>query len=838
MRFNFFKLMRRYLVLTACLGCMAILNFPLMVNAQKNNKMSRYHLLMDHDWKFFLGDDKNASATGFNDGDWRRLDLPHDWSIEGNFDKDAPTGGGGGYLPAGIGWYRKNFQLSAWAVSKQVNLQFDGIYKNSEVWINGHYLGKRPNGYISFGYDLTSYLKKGSNTIAVRVDNSEQPNSRWYSGSGIYRHVWLDITNAMHVDQWGTHITTPQADSVSAVVNVRTKVDNRGMARDGVLTSVIYDGNGRKVASTSISVSVGRDTSAECSQQLQVASPDVWSVDAPHLYTLHSVITSGKKVVDDYKSTFGIRTLEYSNTKGFLLNGKRVKINGVCLHHDGGCVGAAVPIKIWETRLDLLKEMGCNAIRTSHNPVAPEFLDLCDKMGFLVMDEVFDVWETGKVKFDYHRDFDEWWKTDLSAQIQRDRNHPSVVLWSAGNEIGDQGRDRGVTLLKGLLDVFHAEDPTRPVTTGNDQIAADGGSTKLAFLNAEDIVGYNYVDRWHERRELYYGIDHYDHPNWKMIGTESEALRNAPDYSLTVDGGRVTPNYASGMIRAEQLWKFVAVHDYVIGDFMWTGIDYLGEAHGAAKGSIAGEIDMTNRPKDGFYFYQSQWTAQPVLHLFPHWNWEGHEGQIMPVLAYTNCDTVELFVNDKSYGIKVQEFPRQGTSGGWNSYARPLVNGTTADLHLTWDVAYEPGTIKAVGRKNGRQMIIDEIHTAGKPAALRISKDSTAVHADGRDVALFYIDVVDAQGNIVPDADNLIRFNVTGSGRLLAVDNGNQADLNSFKLRERKAYKGHAYAVVQAGSTSGYIKINIQADGLAPASVSLLTQKLPSETMVFEDLKQ
>jgi beta-galactosidase len=829
--------MRRYLTVAACIGCLMILHFPLRVNAQKNAKLSRYHLLMDRDWKFFLGDDKNALAISFNDNGWQQLDLPHDWSIEGNFNRGSPTGSGGGYLPTGIGWYRKTFQLPAWVTSKQVNIQFDGIYKNSEVWINGHYLGKRPNGYISFGYDLTSYLVKGRNTIAVRVDNSEQPNSRWYSGSGIYRHVWLNITNTLHVDQWGTNVTTPQADAGHALVKVTTKIDNRGQEGDGVLTSVIYDESGRKVSSASTPVNVGRDTSVEFNQQLQVASPYLWSVEAPHLYTLHSVITSGKKVIDDYKSNFGIRTLEYSNTKGFLLNGKRVKMNGVCLHHDGGCVGAAVPIKIWETRLALLKKMGCNAIRTSHNPVAPEFLDLCDKMGFLVMDEVFDVWETGKVKFDYHLNFDKWWQRDLTAQVHRDRNHPSVVLWSAGNEIGDQGRDRGVTLLKGLLDVFHAEDPTRPITTGNDQIAADGGSTKLAFLEAEDIVGYNYVDRWHERRELYYSLDHFDHPNWKMLGTESEALRNPPEYSLTVDHGRVTPNYSGGMIRAEQLWKFVALHDYVIGDFMWTGIDYLGEAHGDTKGSIAGELDMTNRPKDGYYFYQSQWTNQPVLHLLPHWNWKGHEGQIIPVLAYTNCDTVELFVNNKSYGIKVQEFPRQGTSGGWNSYARPLVNGATADLHLTWDVAYEPGIIKAVGRKNGRQVIINEIPTAGEPAALRITKDSTAIQANGSDVALIDIDVVDAQGNVVPDADNLIRFDVTGNGKLLAVDNGNQGDLNSFKLHERKAYKGHAYAVVQASHISGTIQISIQADGLKPASVSLITQELTSEAMAFEDIK-
>jgi beta-galactosidase len=801
-------------------------------------KPSRYHLLMDRNWRFFLGDDKNASTIDFNDNAWRLLDLPHDWSIEGQFSKDEPTGGGGGYLPTGIGWYRKQFVLPSSIRGKQVSIQFDGIYMNSEVWINNHYLGKRPNGYISFVYNLTPFLVPGKNTIAVRVDNSLQPNSRWYSGSGIYRHVWLNITNPLHVAQWGTYITTPNVDSASATVAVKTNIENNGQnISNATLISTIFDDKGNQVATAHIPVSVTAKTTGEFTQQLQVLSPALWSINAPHIYSMHSVILSGKKIIDDYKSTFGIRKLEYSNINGFMLNGKRIKMNGVCLHHDGGCVGAAVPIKIWEQRLKLLKNMGCNAIRTSHNPVAPEFLDLCDKMGFLVMDEAFDVWESGKVKNDYHLYFDEWSQTDLTAQIHRDRNHPSVVLWSAGNEIPDQTKDRGVELLKGLLATFHREDPTRPVTTANDDIAADNGSTKLEFMQAEDIVGYNYVDRWHERRELYYGIDHYDHPDWKMIGTESESLRNPPFYSLGKDTGKVRPNYLSGIVRAELLWKFVAVHDYVIGDFMWTGIDYLGESRWPGKSSSSGEIDMTNLPKDGYYFYQSQWTDKPVLHLLPHWNWKGREGQIIPVLAYTNCDTVELFVNGKSYGIKMQEFPRQGNSGGWNKYARPEVNITTADLHLAWDVAYEPGIIKAVGRKNGKPVIIDEIQTTGNPAALRITTDSSRVNADGKDVALVHIDVIDGNGNVIPDADNLITFTVSGNGKLIGVDNGNPRDDNSFKLNYRKAFNGHAYAVIQADHKPGNIQLTVQADGLKSASVTIKTQENNSHILAFEDLK-
>jgi len=803
----------------------------------KAPKPSRYHLLMDRNWKFFLGDDSTASRISFDDKSWRILNLPHDWSIEGEFKRTESTGGGGGYLPTGIGWYRKHFALPASVRGKQVSIQFDGVYMNSEVWINGHLLGKRPNGYISFVYDLTPYLAKGENTIAVRVDNSEQPNSRWYSGSGIYRHVWLNITNPLHIAQWGTYITTPDVSAASATVAIKTKIENNGRdINNATLISSIIDENGHEVANSRQPFSLNGKLTTELAQSINISSPALWSVDAPHLYTLHSSIMSGQKVLDEFDSKFGIRKLEYSNINGFMLNGQHIKMDGVCLHHDGGCVGAAVPMKIWEARLKLLKEMGCNAIRTSHNPVAPEFLDLCDKMGFLVMDEAFDAWESGKVKNDYHLYFDDWWQKDVTDQIHRDRNHPSIVLWSAGNEIPDQKSDRGVELLKNMLQVYHSEDPTRPVTTANDDIAADNGQTKLAFMEAEDIVGYNYANRWHQRRELYYSLDHYDHPNWKMIGTESGPVRNAPVYSLGINNARVKANYTSGMIEAEQLWEFVDVHDYVIGDFMWTGIDYLGEAFWPGKGSSSGQIDMTNRPKDGYYFYQSQWIGKPVLHLLPHWNWPGREGQIIPVLAYTNCDTVELFVNGKSYGTKTQEFPHQGHSGAWNKYAKPYVPVTTADLHLSWDVAYEPGTIKAIGRKNGKE-VVEEIHTAGKPAALRLSTDSTAISADGEDVALIHVDIIDDQGNVVPSADNQINFDVKGSGKLIGVDNGNQRDDASFKLNYRKAFNGHAYAVVQAGTKPGNISVMVTGDGLKPASVNLTVQKSNPELAYFEDLK-
>jgi len=454
-------------------------------------------------------------------------------------------------------------------------------------------------------------------------------------------------------------------------------------------------------------------------------------------------------------------------------------------------------------------------------------------MGFLVMDEAFDVWESKKVANDYHLYFDDWWQRDVTDQIHRDRNHPSVVLWSAGNEIPDQTKDKGVDLLKNLLAVYHQEDPTRPVTTANDDIAADNGSTKLPFMETEDIVGYNYANRWHERRELYYSLDHQDHPDWKMIGTESGPVRNAPFYSLGTDKAKVKANYTAGMIDAEQLWEFVDVHDYVIGDFMWTGIDYLGESFWPGKSSSSGQISTINLPKDGYYFYQSQWTDKPVLHLFPHWNWPGREGQIVPVVAYTNCDTVELFVNGKSYGTKMQEFPHQGHSGGWNKYAKPYIPVTTADLHLSWDVAYEPGTIKAVGRKNGKE-VIEEIKTTGKAAALRISADTSAISTG--DVSLVHVDIVDEAGNIVPDADNQVSFTVTGLGTIIGIDNGNSRDDSSFKLDYRKAFNGHVFAVVKAGEIPGNISLSVQADGLKAALITIAV-KSGNNITSFDDLK-
>jgi beta-galactosidase len=788
----------------------------------------RQRFSMDPGWRFTLGDPPGAEQPAFDDHSWRRVDVPHDWSIEGTPHEDAPGGGRVGYFPTGIGWYRKAFRLPAGAGAKgrEVWLEFDGIYMNSDVWINGHHLGSRPYGYSSFAYDATRYLVPGVNVVAVRVDNSQQPNSRWYTGSGIYRHTWLTVVDELHVGHWGTYVTTSRVDSASASVVVRTRVENDyAAARSGTLRSVILspDGSVLARAETTLTLKSGENGVAE--QRLRVASPRRWSPETPVLYSLRSELLDGRRSVDTLVTHFGIRTIAFDADCVFELNGWRVMLLGVNLHHDGGAFGAAVPERVWERRLELLKSMGANAIRTSHNPPAPEFLDLCDRMGFLVMAEAFDEWTVGKVDEGYHRYFTEWSERDLTDFIHRDRNHPSIVLWSAGNEIGEQSMPHGEDVLQRLVGIFHAEDPSRPVTTGNDHIYADDGAATVAFLSSEDVVGYNYVDRWHERRELFAEPDRHDHPDWKMIGTESVSAGGASydRYSLGDDSAAVQTNYVTGMLRAERLWKWVAMHDYFAGDFMWTGIDYLGESQWPAKGADFGPIDIAGHPKDSYYLYRSLWTKEPVLHLVPqHWNWPGREGQLVPVIAYTNCNSVELFLNGRSLGEKRLEFPAQGTTGGWNSYAEPVVNSTTDDLHLEWDVPYEPGVLTAVGKtRDGKPACRSEVRTAGTSAAIRLSAERDTITTGRGDVASVTFEIVDSAGVVVPTGSDVVRFKVTGAGgHIVALDNADLTDHEPYQSSHRKAFNGRGLAIVRA-TQPGVLRLSASADGLRGATVNL-----------------
>jgi beta-galactosidase len=780
----------------------------------------------DFGWKFFMGDAPGAQQPNFADTSWKEVDLPHDWSIEGRITE--PGVARTASLPMGIGWYRKHFNVPASYNGRKVSIQFDGVYQLSEVWINGQYLGKRPYGYIGFSYDLTPHLKYGGeNVIAVKADNSHQPNSRWYTGSGIYRHTWLLATGPVHVAEWGTFVTTPAVNMDSAIVQVKIRVQNEGQsAVECRLTSTIVDrdGNVAEGAQPSEAKTIPANGEYEFVQQIRVDQPNLWSIENPYLYTLRTSVMGGGS--DSYDTVFGIRKVEFDVDKGFLLNGKHVKLNGVCLHHEAGSVGAAVPERVWERRLEILKAMGCNSVRTCHNPYAPEFIELCDKMGFMVMNEVFDEWKQNKTPYGYGPYFDEWSERDVTSFVRRDRNHPSVLLWSAGNEIGEQVAVNGVEMVKRMVGLFHREDPTRPVTMGCDRIAADLGGREVGtppeFLAVLDVVGYNYVDRRNKRAETCYSDDRHAYPKRLFIGTENCSMggtRGEYWWLLPPTPGVNARRYEHRETDFEQLWKFTRIYDYVSGDHMWSGIDYVSETGWSSTPS--GVLDTCGFPKDGYFFCQSQWTDKPVLHLLPHWNWKGKEGSVIPVLCYTNCDTVELFVNGESYGLQSYWFPRVGRGG---PVARQNIPRTTSDLHLAWTVPYQPGTLKAVGTKDGKVVLEVEVATTGEPAAIELSVDRDAIVADRRDVAHVTVRILDAQGRVVPIANNEVTFAIQGEGKIIGVDNGNPDSHEDFKGARTKAFNGLCLATVQSTAKAGRIQLTATAPGLKSSSVAITTK--------------
>jgi len=801
--------------------------------AKAKSDASRRRESFDFDWKFFKGDKPGAEQPDFSDADWRNLDLPHDWSIEGPF-REEHGSMTSAHLPTGTGWYRKHFKIPASYRNKKVTIEFDGIYQNSEVWINGQYLRKRPYGYISFYYDISPYLNfSGENLMAVRVDNSHQPNCRWYSGSGIYRHTWLRVTDKLHIAHWGTFVTTDKASEKSATVQIITRVQNEG--KNDIMctlsTSVLEcDGSAVQTAETSRNIAAGGEY--EFIQKVKITNPSLWSPDNPYLHKVRSTVIKQGKATDIYDTVFGVRSIEFDKDKGFLLNGRQVKLHGVCLHHEAGAVGAAVPERVWERRLEKLKEMGCNAIRTSHNPYSPEFMDLCDRMGFLVMAEIYDEWKEPKPQtpdFGYRIYFDEWSERDVTDFIRRDRNHPSVVIWSAGNEVVDQVVPAGTETLKKLINIFHREDPTRPVTVGCDRIVAEPEAVPQKFLKLLDVVGYNYVDRWRDRYEKYYSIDRQAFPKRKFIGTENGSLggiRGDYSYLFPQTTGPISRRNNNRWIDFEQMWKFVSTYDYVSGDFMWTGIDYLGESNWPRKANTSGVIDTCGFEKDTWYFCQSQWTDKPMLHIFPHWNWPGKEGEYVPVLCYTNCDSVELFLNGKSLGIQSYWFPRSGMQGEYEDFpARNSIPRTTEDLHLTWTVPYQPGKLKAVGMKNGKEVVTEEISTTGKPAAIRLCADRKIIAADRIDIAHITCKILDAQGRVVPVADNEITFKIQGEGKIIGLDNGNPVSHEDYQANHRKAFNGLCLVIIQSADKNGIIQLSATSPGLKSDSITITTKQ-------------
>ena len=773
---------------------------------------SRETTAFDADWRFSLGDPKNAQSASYNDRSWRSLDLPHDWSIELDPVESAPGGGAVGYFPTGTGWYRKHFDVPGYSRDKNYSIEFDGVYMNSTVWINGHELGTWPYGYSSFSYDLTPYLKASGNVIAVRVDNSVQPNSRWYSGSGIYRHVRLVATSKTYFEKWGVFNHTQEVRDGKAVIRIEASVVNDLKNRlNGTVRHILLDADGRQVADTSVVVEILAGTKHPVVQTLVVNDPTLWDLDNPYLYTLRSVILDGNKELDRVDDVLGIRTIEYDIDKGFLLNGKHVKMYGVNVHHDGGAVGAAVPARVWERRLEIFKSGGCNAIRTAHNPPDPTFLDACDRVGMLVMDEAFDQWVAPKNPYDYNLYFNEWHERDLTAMVKRDRNHPSVVMWSIGNEIKDQYTEVGPGLAREMIALCHKLDPTRLVTAGNDEIASNTPATPeylAAFEN--DIVGYNYPDRWRERKELMYAIDKAAFPNRRVVATESGG--NGGSRGNYMWGGR-----GIGNLDTEERWKFTLRYDYVIGDFMWTGIDYYGETRWPSKGAGSGYLDNCGFKKDGYWFFKSIWTDEPVLHLLPYWNFPGHEGEIMRLGCYTNCESVELFVNGKSYGRKGVEFPRFGLTRGWGQGNGRNYRGTTTELHLEWDVEYQPGEIKVVGIKDGKQ-ITEVVRTFGDPAQIRLTVDRPEFTTDPDDVAHVTVEILDKDGNLCKNATDHVKLTVSGA-RVIGMESGNMRDLSPTKSSERDTWCGMALAIL-AADRPGTVSVRAEAPGLQGAEIT------------------
>ncbi len=749
---------------------------------------------LDTDWRFHLGDASGAEQPGFDDASWTALDVPHDWSISLPFNQTSSAGSGGGYLDGGLGWYRKTFSLPAESAGQRVFVQFDGVYMDSTVWLNGTQVCARPYGYASFECDLTDDASfGGENVLAVRVNN-ELPSSRWYSGSGIYRHVWLKTVSPVRVAYTGTQVTTPEVSAASATVRVVVAVQNDSDASQSVtVASSIRDAAGAEIAATAATTeSIAAGTTANVEESATVAEPQLWSTSSPTMYSVVTTVSVDGAVLDTYVTPLGIRTFAFDANQGFSLNGQRMKLNGVCLHHDLGALGAAVNTRAMERRFELLKQMGTNAVRTSHNPPAPELLDLADRMGILIMDEAFDMWYGAKTEHDYARFFREWADIDIGDMVTRDRNHPSIIIWSIGNEV-PQAADQAVA--QQLMDAVRAKDDTRVIGQAFAQWSYDEGTAGI-----EDIVGLNY-------NPGLYDSQHASHPTWKLLGSEtSSAVRSRGIYD---NSNTQCSSYDNNVVgwgqSAEDSWRDVNTRDFIAGEFIWTGIDYIGEPtpyEWPAKSSYFGAIDTANFPKDIFYFYQSRWNydGPPMVHLVPM-DWTSwRNGAAVRVFAYSNADSVELFLNGDSLGSKA-------------------VNRTEG--RLEWSVPFAAGTLRADAVKGGAVVATDEVRTAGDPAALALTVDRASIAADGRDLAFVEVAVVDAEGVVVPRATDRIDFTVDGPGRLAGVDNGDAISHEPYQGTSRSAFSGKALAIVRSTTAPGRITLTASSGSLTAGAIEI-----------------
>jgi len=791
-------------------------------SAQSNQLQTsvRHKIKFNSDWRFILGDKPEFRDSSYDDSAWRQLNLPHDWSIEGAF--DMAGGESNGFFPVGIGWYRKTFTLSDSLKGKEVVINFDGVYMNSEVWINNHFLGRYPYGYSTFQYDMTDFLKFGEkekNVIAVRVDNSQANSTRWYSGSGIYRNVYLIVTNFVHFHNYkGIYITTPVVEEDKASVNIDydflvnfySSEDKEEWQKDVwkskpvtkaiTIRSIVYDKDGTEISRTeSQNNYTNFNPDVRLTQKLSINNPNRWSPHSPVLYYLKSQLVCDGKIIDDQVTSFGLRKLEFILNKGMFVNGVPTKLKGACVHEDGASFGSAAPMEIWRYRLLKLKKMGCNAIRPSHHPFNPKFYDLCDSLGFFIMDEAFDEWTrgwewnftentTGKSMNGYHLYFNQWWETDLKAMIHRDRNHPSVVLYSIGNEIPNQLSPDGAQLAKKLVEVCHQEDPTRPVTSACDQAY---WHPENGFLDVLDIGGFNYVDR--KNKEKTYAPEKDVWPNKLFVGSETSS----------------------------QIWYWIGVRDldYVIGEFPWTGVDYLGEARYPLRATGAGWLDLSGNEKSEYYLRKSYYSDEPTVHIavdttdkkelpwyrrstaLSKWNWETKD--TLSVYVYSNCDEVELRLNGKSLGKK------------------------SVDLNLyksLWKFQFQPGTIQAIGYRKNKKAAEHVLKTAGDAFQLSAKPLTTKLEANGEDLGLIEISIVDKDGNDVFDAENEITVNISGEGKLAGLDNGDTGDPGLFKTNVRKAFQGKMLATVRSSNKTGKIGIHITSPHLQSTELSIPTE--------------
>jgi len=796
---------------------------------------SRYGLQADASR---IEEPKNLESVKFNDNNWKKLSLPHDWAITGPFRIELE--GATGKLPwKGIGWYRKHFKLPAADAGKQIFVDFDGAMANAKVWLNGKYVGTWPYGYNSFRMDLTPYIKAGQeNVLAVRLD-TENWDSRWYPGAGIYRHVWLVKTKQVHIGNWGTYITTPEVSKTSATVKMDVTIDNQGesVVNASIQTDVFeLDRNnkqGAKITSFNKSVvNIDPGKSNVITTQAMVKNPKRWDLLSPNRYIAKTTVTVNGKLMDTYHTPFGIRTIEFTARNGFLLNGRRIEVQGTCNHHDLGALGAAFNISALRRQLTILKTMGCNALRTSHNPPAPELLELADQMGFLVWDEAFDCWKNGKRKLDYNKLYEEWHEKDLKAMVHRDRNHPSVFIWSIGNEVMDQ---RNVVMTKHLADIVRAEDPTRPVSNGyNDP---DGGR-EVGAVEGLDVMGVNYFfsqqPKWDADAR---------YKNKPTIGSETSSCvssRGEYFFGNEYQNWQISSYdnaYPGWGCSPDEQFRTNARYPNLLDEFVWTGFDYIGEPtpynsdetnlqnfrndpekkkelearldeirkkNPPSRSSYFGKVDLAGFPKDRFYLYQSHWRPNySMAHILPHWNWAERIGQVTPVNVYTSGDEAELFLNGKSLGRKAK------TPG--------------KDFRLIWDsVKYTPGELKVVCYKNGKQWATDVVKTTGEATSLTLSADRSLIKAGGDDLSYITVKVTDKDGLLVPRSHPLIKFSIEGPGEIVATDNGDATSFVPFQSHERPAYNGMALVIVKAKQgQKGKFYVKAQSAGLVSRALAV-----------------